>query len=303
MMKRLLLILVLLMLALPTIAQEEEELPLWDGQSRLNILVMGMDRRPGARDTLSVRTDAIFLISINPAEERIGILHIPRDLHFVPAGSADFIRVNTLVLEGEDLQEGYGPYYAMETLQYNLGMYIDRYVMFDFEAFITLVDAVDGVTITTRYTIDDPTYPDMNYGFDPFYLPAGTHTLNGRDALRFARTRHGDNDFVRGERQMQVITALQEKLAEGRTLAQLVLQAPTLYEELSHNIYTDLALEEIIRLGQIGVLIPQENVYTGGINLEYNLQYTLPNGQNVYIPDRAALADLMVELFGEDYFQ
>ena len=47
-----------------------------------------------------------------------------------------------------------------------------------------------------------------NYGFDPFYLAPGTHVLDGEDALRFARTRHGNNDVLRAGRQQQVLSGI-----------------------------------------------------------------------------------------------
>lgn len=289
--------------ALPVAAQDEEPFyPAWDGQSRFTVLVMGMDRRPGARDTLSVRTDVMILVSIDPATQSIGMLHIPRDIHFTPVGTADFIRANTLLVEGEHLQEGYGPYYAMDTIQYNLGIYVDRYVAFDFEAFMAIIDALGGVEITTDYTISDPEYPDMNYGYDPFYLPRGTHLLDGHAALQYARTRHGDNDFVRGLRQLDVIEAVFDKVTGDDMLPYLIGLAPTLLQQLDRNIYTDLRLPDMIQLAQFVVNVPRENIHADTINLSHNMIYTTPNGSNIYIPDRTNIAELLTEVFGPDYY-
>jgi polyisoprenyl-teichoic acid--peptidoglycan teichoic acid transferase len=282
---------------------DEDHIPAWDGQSRFTMLILGMDRRPGARDTLQVRTDTIILASLDPATQSIGLLHIPRDLHLTPPGSDQFVRANTLMLEGEHLQEGYGPYYAMDAVQYNLGIYIDRYVLFDFEAFIELIDALGGVEITITYNISDPTYPDMHFGFDPFFLSAGRHRLDGETALKFARTRHGDNDYMRGVRQMQLLGAIHEQVARSDSLPRLMMQAPQLMQELRHNVYTDLAVQDIIYLAQYASAIPPEHVVTGAINQEHIILYALPGGTRAYIPDRTKLADLMTSVFGENYFQ
>ena len=297
------LILLLSTLAMPVIHAQEDDntLPPWDGETRFTVLVMGMDRRPGARDNLRARTDAILLVSVDPATESIGVLHIPRDLHFVPPDLADFLRINTLLVEGENLQEGYGPYYMMETLQYNLGIYIDRYVAFDFEAFVSLVDAIGGVTVNNRYIIDDPTYPDMNYGYDPFYLPSGPQTLDGYDALRFARTRHSDNDYLRGERQMQIVVAVMERLREPEALAQLIRNGPDLLEDLQHNVYTDMTLEEMTELARFALSVDQANIHTGAINQAYIISFTIDNGQSAHIPDRTKMVELLIDVFGEDY--
>lgn len=297
----------LLLASAPALAQDASPTdppPLaWDGQSRFTLLVLGMDRRPGARDTLRVRTDAIMLVSLNPAENTLGILHIPRDIHLTPVGTSDFLRVNTLLLEGEYLQEGYGPTYAKETIQYNFGMYVDRYVAIDFEAFEYLIDAIGGVEITTTYTIDDPTYPDMNYGFDPFYLPAGTHLLDGHATLQYARTRHGDNDFERGLRQIQVLEAIHQRVVSEGLFMQLVTSAPQLMADLDRLYYTDLALNDMVMMATYMLNIPRENFSSGTIDERYNLVYALPDGRQVYIPDRAVLADLLTEVFGEEYFR
>ena len=289
----------------PALAQDDDDtpyFPAWDGESRFTMLIMGMDRRPGARDTLRVRTDVMILASIDPQTNSLGLLHIPRDIHLTPAGTGDFIRVNSLLVEGEELQEGYGPYYAMDTIQYNLGMYVDRYVAFDFEAFINIIDALGGIEITTDYTIDDPTYPDMNYGFDPFYLPRGTHTLDGYTALQYARTRHGDNDFVRGLRQLDVIEAVFDRVSGDDMLPYLIGLAPTLLTELQSNIYTDLQLQDMMMLAQFMINIPRENISGNTINLSHNMTYTLPGGTTVYIPDRTNISELLEEVFGENYY-
>ncbi len=297
---RVFIITLLLLIVVPASAQDDFE---WQGDRRFTVLIMGMDRRPNARDTLQVRTDVMIVASIDPVEKQIGLLHIPRDLHFTPANTDDFIRVNTLLLQGENQQEGYGPYFAIDVIQFNLGMYIDRYVLFDFEAFIHVIDAIGGVEITTGYTINDPTYPDMNYGYDPFYLPRGVHLLDGKTALKFARTRHGDNDFVRGQRQMQVLEAVHTQLSSDDALLKILPQIPQLLNDLEGKVYTDLTLHEITRLALQARNIESDALQSDGIDTDYNLVYALPSGRNAYVPDRSKLPELLSRVFGENYAQ
>jgi LCP family protein required for cell wall assembly len=272
----------------------------WDGQSRFTVLVLGMDRRPDAPASLSARTDAMLLLSVDPATQTIGMLHIPRDVHMEPPQTQRFTRINTLMVEGENIQQGYGPYYAMDTLQWNLGIYIDAYIAFDFEAFVAVVDWLDGIEITINYPISDPAYPDMFGGFDPFYLERGTHLLNGADALRFARTRHGDNDFLRGERQMQVLQAIHQKVTAADLMPRLITGAPQLLGDLNGHVYTDLALEDMIQLATYAVNIPRESIATGSMDEQYQTIFIM-NGQTVLIPEREKLLELMVQTFGDDY--
>lgn len=280
-----------------------QELEAFDGQSRFTVLILGIDRRPRERDSLQVRTDAMIVASINPETQSIGLLHIPRDMHLVTPDTGEYIRANTLLQEGERLQEGYGAYYAMDAVTYNLGMFVDRYVLFDFIAFETIVDAIGGIEITTLYTIDDPTYPALDGpGFDPFYLPAGTHLLDGHTALQYARTRHGDNDFVRGLRQIEVVQAIHRRITEEEMLLELLAIAPMLVEDLEGNFYTDMALDEMISLGFSVLDVPDFQFYTNTINTDYNL-IIRDGGRNIYVPNTARLPQLLTEVFGADYFE
>lgn len=301
------LLVVFLVLSVPTVTAQDDgssdAASGWDGERRFTVLVMGLDRRPDESRTLLVRTDVMLLVSIDPTTERIGMLHIPRDLHMTPVGSEEFVRVNTLMLQGERAEAGTGPYYTIETLQYNLGMYIDRYVMMDFTAFVEIIDAIGGVEITTTYPIYDNAYPSMDYRFEPYFLPAGTHIMNGDEALKFARTRHNDNDFVRGIRQMMVMEAVHRKVTEGDVLGDVLTRLPNLLDVLRQNVYTDINVAEMIQLAQAATTIPQEAIATGGIDEDYNTTMLDRNGSTIYVPDRSKLAELLTEVFGEGYNQ
>src|SRR5690606_27427971 len=72
----------------------------WNGTSRFTVLVMGLDRRPGETG-LAFRTDTIMLVSLNPAENSVGILSIPRDLYVEVPGYNQLQRINTSLVLGE----------------------------------------------------------------------------------------------------------------------------------------------------------------------------------------------------------
>ncbi len=301
-MRRIIFSICLLVLLLPLMAAPAAAQARWDGESRFTILVMGVDRRPNARDNFNTRVDAILVLSVDPATNSIGVLHIPRDLHLAALDAETLIRANTLMIRGEMVQEGYGPFYMMDTVGYNLGIFIDGFIAFDFEAFIALVDALGGVEVTINYPIIDPEYPDMNSGFDPFYLNPGTHLLDGRTALKFARTRHGDNDYLRGQRQMQVLTALGLKATDGSVLPDLIAQAPQLMESLKGHVYTDLTVEDLVPLGLFAARVPVESVKTGSLSGRYMATIQVDGTfERVNTPDRDVLEELMRETFGADY--
>lgn len=274
----------------------------WDGESRFTMILVGLDRRPGETG-LAYRTDTMMLVSIDPLSKSIGVLSIPRDLYVQIPGYSSLQRVNSPMVFGETDQPGYGPTLMMQTVQLNLGIRINDFMAVDFQAFVDIVNALGGIDVTIDYTINDRSYPDMNYGYDPFYLPAGTHHLEGYDALRFARTRHGDSDISRAERQQQTLLAVRDKILNFGQLPALIGQAPALWQSLSSNVYTGLSFEQLIQLGLYVKDIPLENINMGIINYEYLIPFTTSGGASVLVPNRAALGTLMVEVFGASYTQ
>lgn len=272
-----------------------DEPPEWDGQSRFTVAVLGLDRRPD-QDGLTVRTDAVMVVSYDPLTDRIGVLDIPRDMHFVMGNPGQLVPINSVVLRGELIRENFGPYLMMETLQNNLGMYIDAYVAFDFTAFITFVDSIGGLTIDVPVPIYDATSPDLAYGYDPLYLQRGVQQMDGYTALRYARTRHQDDDYQRGERQLAVIAAVRDKLADADTLQNLIRNTPMLLNTLEDHFYTNLTPEQLLFLGVSVMRSDNATLTTGSLSRAYSFAY-----DDQRIPDRARLPQLLTEIFGADY--
>lgn len=271
----------------------------WDGQSRYTVLMMGLDRRPNETG-LTYRTDTMILVSLDPTSKRIGILSIPRDLYVAFPGYPARQRVNSAMVIGEGNGIG-GPQFTMQTLQYNLGIRIHDYLVVDFKAVTDVVDAIGGIEVTIDYNIYDPAYPDMNYGYDPFYLEAGTHLLDGRNALKFARTRHGDSDIERARRQQQVIYAVRDRVLSLNMLPQLILQAPALLSSMENNVYTSIDVPRMIELSWYAKDIPEENIISGVLDYRYLSNYTTESGEQVLIVNSSTLPNLMIDVFGSNY--
>lgn len=278
------------------------ELVPWDGNSRFTVIVGGLDRRP-EETGLAYRTDSLMLVSINPGKKHIGVLSIPRDLLVKVPGFANRLKINTALPVGESQRYEYGPQLLQQTVQWNFGIRVHNYVLMDFQALIDIVDIIDGVEISIDYTINDPKYPDMNYGYDPLLITAGTHTLGGYDALRFARTRHGNNDMRRAERQQQVLYAIRDRILSFEMIPNLIIQAPQLWNTLSENLYTKLELGEIIQLALFVKDIDLDNITTGVMDYNYVEDFTTEEGLFALVPIQAKLHDLMGSVFGEGWFK
>jgi LCP family protein required for cell wall assembly len=272
----------------------------WDGEERFTVLVLGMDQRPGEFGT-SYRTDTMILISLDPKTNRVGMLSIPRDL-YVDVPGWGLQRVNSAYGLGELSGPGGGPQLAMQTVQYNFGIPVNEYVVVNFDSFIKVIDLIGGVNIYVESAIYDPEYPDMTYGYDPFYMEAGWHEMDGHTALKYARSRHGTDDIDRGRRQQQVLYAIRDKVTAMDMIPKLAPQAYDLWGELNAGVDTGLSLDQILELAWWVKDIPASN-YTNAV---FGWEYVTPTryeGQDILVPARYLMAPLMIEVFGADYNQ
>lgn len=203
----------------------------WNGSEPINILAMGVDQRVPGEKTLS---DTMIVISIKPTGQHVQMISIPRDLAVTVPGYGTLSKIN----------EGYflgGPTYAEYTVESALGIPINYYAVLHFQAFEHLIDAVGGIDIKVDQTITDPTFPAaVGNGYDPFYLSAGTHHMNGALALKFVRERHAyaneGGDELRVQHQQEVLMAIKAKLLSVTS----VLHLPTIVAALRQAIDTNL---------------------------------------------------------------
>lgn len=266
----------------------------WDGNERVNILLMGIDRRPG--EAFVSRTDSMMIISIDPANEKASVLSLPRDLYVeIPGYGQD--RINTALVYGARNGDYLsGAALSMQTVAYNLDIPIDHFVLVDFGAFTRAIDILGGIDVQVPYTINDPEYPDMNYGYDPLFIPAGLQHFDGAMALKYARTRHADSDFNRATRQQQVLMAARQK-ALSLGVAELLLRAPSLYRELEQGIRTDLSPDQLLRLAKTASDIPSENIASGVLDQNYVTSYRTPAGASVLLLQRDIAMPFIYNLF------
>ncbi len=272
----------------------------WDGKERFTVLVMGMDVRPGEFGS-SIRTDTMILISLDPQTDRVGILSIPRDL-YVEIPGYGLQRINYAYQAGELEGPGGGPRLAMQTVQYNFGIRVNEYVMVNFETFIRVIDLIGGIHINVPYAINDPTYPDMNYGYEPFYIEAGWQQLDGETALKYARSRHSSDDIDRNKRQQQVLYAIRDKVLTANKIPELAPRAFSIWAELQDGIKTGLSLDQILQLAWWVKDIPSENYNNAVVGWEYVIPWRY-QGMDILIPDRDKIGPLMVDVFGSNYNQ
>lgn len=272
----------------------------WEGKERVNILVMGIDQRPGEEGAF--RTDTMLVLTLDPVSKTGGMLSIPRDL-WVPIPGYGVGRINTAHVLGQlNDHPGGGPALAVETVETNLGVPIHYYARVDFNAFVELVDRLGGIDIVVEEEIDDPTYPSHDpadpYGYDPLHIEAGEHHFDGEMALKYARTRHSaGGDFDRAKRQQKVLKAVFEKVTRLDMLPTLLAQAPQMWRTLQDSVETDLTLEKIIALARLASEVDPDDIQSGVIDERYTVFHETDDGKQVLILLRDKTRELRDDIF------
>ena len=167
----------------------------------VSILLMGIDSSDTRGSDENARTDALMVATLNKDDKSVKLLSIPRDSYVYIPDVGYESKINHAHAFG-------GPRGTMRTVEDLLGIPIDYYVRVNFEAFMDVVDAVDGVTVDVPYEFTEQDSKDQAQAI---HLYPGVQELNGEEALAFARTRKKDSDIERGKRQQEIMKALLKK--------------------------------------------------------------------------------------------
>ena len=260
----------------------------------INILLIGNDSRMNGEDG---RSDAMILLSISRRTKTIYMTSLLRDMYVDIPGK-----------EGNRLNAAYsygGAQLLMETVEQNLDIPVNRYMLVNFEAFANLVDAVGGVDLelTTEeieyvngYLVEYNMLTGRPQGTDNMDTSvSGLVHLNGPQALAYCRNRYLGTDFGRTERQRKVLTEIVKKAPKA-----VLTNGGELIDGLMPNLTTNLTQAECFRLSLMaGKLlsydivsdsIPQPGTYTDA---------TIRKMQVLQVDFEANRAYLKEKLYGE----
>lgn len=244
--------------AISATAQPAWPTPIWPASPldrTDNILVMGMDQRPGEA---AWRTDTIMVVAVDAPADRVGIISVPRDL-YVDIPGYGMGRINQADYLGET--SGYpdgGPALLRRVLTETLGIPTRHYVRIKMEGLVRLVDALGGVTVVLDCPLYERTPNDASpNGVEDWTLPAGPVVLDGQAAKKFATYRYVTSDFGRVRRQQQLVWAIRDRALQIDILPRI----PELWRALSDMFVTDLGLMDVVRLASFGAHLKPEQVH------------------------------------------
>ena len=284
-----LLALCLLLAAVPVLFSSHEG-------NQTNLLLLGIDRRDGTG--WAYRTDTIIVVTVDPETGAAGMLSIPRDLQIpIPGHGED--RINTANVYGyrQDNADG-GPALLRQTIEANLGIPIDGYLMVDFQTFERIVDTLGGIDVQVPNSLHDTRYPDPRPGdpsaFKTIHYDPGWQHMDGKRALEYARSRMSTTDFDRARRQQLVLIAIRE-----RSLSlSAVPRWPALAKTVLDGIKTDMGLGEMLELALLGVRIDPSNLKRVVLEPPLVAGHRRADGAAVQLPNWALINPVLEELFG-----
>jgi LCP family protein required for cell wall assembly len=207
-------------------------------EGRYNILLLGGDAGP---DRQGMRPDSISVVSIDAETGSAVIFGIPRNMEKArfsegsplygpfPNGydCGNDCLVSFLYTYGQEHPELYpdaeaqgsqpGIEATRDAAEGILGLTIQYYVLIDMQGFAQLIDALGGIELTLEEPVlyGANTYDDGTPAPPAGTLPAGTYVMTGEQALWYARSRYGTNDYVRMERQREVQEAMLRQFEPG----------------------------------------------------------------------------------------
>jgi LCP family protein required for cell wall assembly len=265
---------------------------------RVTLLIMGLDTRRGQAGP--ARADMLMLLTLDQAGGDAAMLSIPRDLYVdIPGYGPN--RINSAFFLGELYHEpDGGPGLTVRTVESLLGIRIDHWAAFEFEAFVKGIDLIGGIDVDLPRRLYDPAFPTASGGTEVFTLPAGRQHLDGRTALKFVRTRHADNDFNRSARQRAVLLAIRSRLGSVDALAWLAPKLPGFLGDLGTSLRSDLGVEEIVELGWQALQVDGGGVRQLAIGPDAARDFVTPTGGQVLLPDETRLAAIAREFLDPD---
>jgi anionic cell wall polymer biosynthesis LytR-Cps2A-Psr (LCP) family protein len=235
-----------------------------------NIVLLG---HGGAGHDGPLLTDSIIVVHVNTNIKKVAFISIPRDLWY----TGDH-KINE-----EGSINGFNNVGA--AIGNITGLPINYFVSVDFGGLVKIIDNLGGINVSVPNTFNDPFYPlpgqenntcgkteaeiqvlknkytgynletQFTCRYEQLHFEKGEAQLNGATALKFVRSRHGDSDFGRSQRQFEVLGGIGDKLVSFR----LANKFDEIVNTISQIVKTDLDAGTIKSLVQI---IGDPNAYS-----------------------------------------
>ncbi|WP_208586088.1 LCP family glycopolymer transferase [Gracilibacillus suaedae] len=216
----------------------------------LNILLLGVDKRPGERG----RSDSLMVLTLNPKQDQMQILSIPRDTRTTIIGRGTEDKINHAYAFG-------GVEMSINTVENLLDIELDYYVEMNMEGLVEFIDELGGITVQN----------DLDWVDKGFHYAEGELNLDGQQTLGYVRMRKQDSsgDFGRTGRQRQVIEAAIDKGANIASVGKI----NNFIDILGNNMETNMDFDDM------------QNLLSNYANVRHNTEEYMLQGSGKRIDD------------------
>jgi len=193
----------------------------------VSFLLLGID----AEESTTGRTDTMMVITVNPNDQSMKTVSLPRDTRMEIVGRGIDDKVNhAYAFGGADM--------AIATVENYFDIPIDYFLTVNMEGFKEIIDSVGGVTV----------YNEFDFNQSGYDFHEGENFLDGDQALAYARMRKQDSrgDLGRNDRQRQIVNGM---IKEGAQFSSIT-KAESIIDSIGNNMITNLTFKEIVKLQQ-----------------------------------------------------
>lgn len=238
----------------------------------------------------AARSDLNILAVVNPAKAEILLVNVPRDAYVKLAGVGEMDKLTHAGYQG-------GVEMSKATIEELLGIEINYTLKVNFNALAGVVDAIDGIAVTSDIGKSFSCYHDKSC-----VIHDGENELDGKCAVAFARERlaYGEGDLERAENEEQVIDAIFSKIAKNK---KYLLNYEEILAALDGSFTTTLTGSDAWKLVQKQIQenpnwkVTKANIGVTGSGQEYT--YTFPDEKKfVFYLDENSVAEVVAKIRG-----
>ena len=212
-------------------------------------------------DRVGANTDTLMYLTYDVGEQTVSVASIPRDTKV----DADrrVKKINSAYAYG-------GMDGLKQEIYQTFGLPVDYYIKVDVQAFVALVDEVDGIDFYVPCDMDyDDPWQDLS-----IHYKEGMQHLSGQQALEVCRFRHnndmtGYSDTGRMETQRGVLTAVAQKVISWGSLARI----NGYLEIIAEYVETDLSLTDMMWFASQAIYFDMDGLNTMTMPAEWHSPY------------------------------
>jgi len=239
-------------------------------------------------------SDVTMIMSVNSTDGTIKMISIARDCYVYVPGYSNPMKINAAMSLG-------GPDVLCATVEDTLRIQIDGWAYVNFYHMAEIIDAVGGVycdvSSTELYSEGGLNWNLLEVSnlvgggstgqYTPVANPGDHIWLNGPQAVAYARIRKIDSDYMRSERQVEVLRSLMSQFI-NLSLAGKAAAIPTILSAITTNIpadeINDYAFNFLPNVSNIQIKymqLPIEGCFSSGM---YGDEWSIRPNWNAMIP-------------------